>query len=89
MRLGTDSAAAKGTASRRGAGKIRHIETSTLWLQHAVSRKQLTLVKRDGKSNVADVGTKYLDGTRLWSLLRMLSIEQRQGSSQVALTAAV
>ena len=89
MRLGTDSSAAKGMASRRGAGKVRHIETASLWLQHAVSRKQVSVTKKDGKNNVADIGTKYLDGPRIWHLLKMLNIEARQGSSNIALSAAV
>eukprot|EP00971_Amphidinium_carterae_P086466 1711081-Amphidinium_carterae.1 len=31
-RLLGDATAAAGIGSRRGAGKVRHIETSTLWL---------------------------------------------------------
>ena len=31
--VNTDASAAKGIASRRGLGKIRHIELSQLWLQ--------------------------------------------------------
>ena len=89
VRLWTDSAAAKGMASRRGAGRVRHIETATLWLQHAVSRKLVSVHKKDGLKNPADIGTKYLDGPRIWTLLSMLGIEQRAGSSQIALSAAV
>ena len=39
VRLPFDSSGAKGIASKRGAGGVRHIETRTLWLQHAVERK--------------------------------------------------
>ena len=31
--LGTDSSAAKGFVSRRGLGKMRHLEIRDLWLQ--------------------------------------------------------
>ena len=34
----TDSSAAKGIASRRGLGKVRHIELAQLWLQDQVAR---------------------------------------------------
>ena len=33
IRLRTDASAAKGIASRRGLGKVRHIEVHQLWLQ--------------------------------------------------------
>lgn len=32
IRLHTDASAAKGIASRRGLGKVRHIDVSQLWL---------------------------------------------------------
>ena len=35
--LHTDSAAAKGIGSRRGLGKVRHIELNQLWLQEKVA----------------------------------------------------
>ena len=44
--MGTDSSASKGLASRRGAGHVRHIHCPALWLQQAVSRRGLTLVKK-------------------------------------------
>jgi hypothetical protein len=43
--VNTDASAAKGIASRRGLGKIRHIELSQLWLQDRVSRGELTIRK--------------------------------------------
>ena len=39
--LSTDSSAAKGVASRRGLGKVSHIELSELWLQDQVSRGKI------------------------------------------------
>ena len=57
-RLGTDSSAAKGLASRRGVGSVRHIATPALWLQDAVEAKRLDLRKLAGKANPADLGYK-------------------------------
>ena len=34
----TDASAAKGIASRRGLGKVRHIDVSQLWLQDRVNK---------------------------------------------------
>ena len=36
IRLHTDSTASKGIASRVGLGKIRHLDTGLLWVQHHV-----------------------------------------------------
>ena len=35
--LETDSSAAKGIASRKGVGKVKHLETRTLWVQDQMS----------------------------------------------------
>ena len=43
--LETDSSAAKGVASRRGVGKIRHIEMNQLWLQEKVANKDVAVIK--------------------------------------------
>ena len=73
-RLGTDSSAAKGLASRRGAGGVRHIATPALWLQDAVELKRLDLRKLVGKANPADLGTKVLSGDETRRVLSDLSL---------------
>ena len=55
-----DANAAIGIASRRGLGKIRHIETQELWLQEHVRSGNITLVKVPGSENPADLMTKHL-----------------------------
>ena len=55
----TDSSGAKSYASRRGAGRIRHIEVKWLWLQQAVAEGRFRMVKVLGTNNPADVLTKY------------------------------
>ena len=40
VRVWTDSSAAMGICQRQGLGKLRHIETHTLWVQEKVRRKQ-------------------------------------------------
>jgi hypothetical protein len=58
--LKTDANAAIGVASRRGMGKIRHIEVNQLWLQDKVSKKEVKVVKIKGDENPADHLTKFL-----------------------------
>ena len=53
-----DSTAAKGTASRAGIGKIKHLDVGWLWIQAAVRKGEIALRKIDGKVNPADVLTK-------------------------------
>ena len=58
----TDSSAAKGVASRKGLGKVRHVEVNQLWVQEKVGDGEVELKKVDGQSNLADALTKYVDG---------------------------
>ena len=69
VRLGTDSSSAKGMASRRGAGGVRHIHTPALWLQQTVARRKLLSGKTPGDDNTADIGTKVLAAERMWALM--------------------
>ena len=56
----TDSSAAKGIASRRGLGKVRHIEVNQLWVQEKVAEGAIELHKIQGDKNLADSLTKHV-----------------------------
>eukprot|EP00971_Amphidinium_carterae_P344215 6484464-Amphidinium_carterae.1 len=56
----TDSTVCKSIGNRQGCGKIRHLETRSLWLQQWIKSKRLYMRKIDGKLNPADLGTKVL-----------------------------
>ena len=73
--LQTDSAAAKSYASQRGLGRMRHIEVKDLWLQEATCRGRLKLRKVEGKSNPADMFTKYLSRKELEDGCAKLNVE--------------
>ena len=62
IRIRTDASAAKGIASRRGLGKVRHIEVNQLWLQEKVNAGDIEVMKVKGEGNLADALTKPLDG---------------------------
>ena len=55
-----DSSAALATANRKGAGKLRHINISSLWIQEKQDLHQLEMRKVLGIDNPADLMTKYL-----------------------------
>jgi histone deacetylase 1/2 len=59
VRVWTDSEAAIGISSRQGLGKLRHLDTHTLWIQHAVRSGRIDLRKVLGEANPADIFTKH------------------------------
>ena len=87
--LETDSSAAKGVASRRGVGKIRHLHTPLLWLQGRVQRKELKVWKIGGKTNEADIGTKALNGEALDQIMQRLDFVFEEQANKQALQATV
>ena len=82
--LAGDATAASGVAHRRGAGRIRHIHTKTLWLQRHVTEKRVKLSKTLGTLNVADIGTKHLSAAERDKLLRMMGYRVATGRSDIA-----
>ena len=84
-----DATAGKGIASRKHAGKVRHIHTPSLWLQQCVAERQLQLHKCDGETNIADLGTKHIEGNRIRMLLHRMGHVIASGRSALSLKAAV
>ena len=66
IRVKTDASAAKGIASRRGAGKVRHIEVSQLWVQDKVASGEVVLQKVSMRDNIADALTKNVSSDILY-----------------------
>ena len=66
----TDSSAAKGIGSRRGLGKVRHIELSQLWLQEKVVAGAVLIRKISGNDNNSDSLTKHSGIDRIKQTLR-------------------
>ncbi|MDA8584432.1 hypothetical protein N9L68_09345, partial [bacterium] len=50
-----DSSAALAVAKRNGAGELRHINVSSLWIQEKQDAKELTLRRVLGTDNPADI----------------------------------
>ena len=61
----TDSSACKGTCSRSGLGKMKHLDVENLWLQEVVKNKDVELNKIAGDGNSADMLTKHLTRSAL------------------------
>ena len=58
LEIYSDSSAARGTASRRGLGKLRHVQTRYLWIQERVAENHLRICPIGTKNNLADLCTK-------------------------------
>ena len=58
--VGTDSSAAKAVACRRGSGRLGHVKVRWFWLQDQVAKGKVAVSRVSGKSNAADLMTKYL-----------------------------
>ena len=82
--LYVDATAAMGVAQRVGLGKLRHLETQTLWLQQAVKQKRVGLAKVLGTINPADLMTKFTDAATIARLLQIMSLEVREGRAEIA-----
>ena len=59
-RVRVDATASKAIASRRGVGRVRHLRTQVLWVQEAVARRELTIVKVPGVENPVYMERKHL-----------------------------
>ena len=86
--LYTDSTTGKGMATRIGLGKVRHLDTGLLWIQHHVGRQDIRLKKVDGKANLADVGSKDITVEVLTSLMDRMNFKEAKGRHAKALKVA-
>ncbi|CAK0865359.1 unnamed protein product, partial [Prorocentrum cordatum] len=87
LRIWGDSAAALGIMQRRVCGEVRHLETPTLRVQKALKDGRFQLAKVPGKSNPADLGTKFLDQAARLRGLKMMSVELSDAPLSSALQA--
>ena len=80
VRVWTDSSAAMGTCGRQGLGKLRHIDTRSLWIQQKLRSGSLELRKIRGEVNPADLFTKHLASEqRITELLMLLGCRYMGG----------
>ena len=85
LRVWTDSSAAVGICTRQGLGKLRHLDTHTLWIQQAVRTGRVDLRKVPGEENPADILTKHSIGRqRLESLIALYSCRYMEGRAATA-----
>ncbi|HJM58771.1 MAG TPA: Ty1/Copia family ribonuclease HI, partial [Planctomycetota bacterium] len=85
LRVWTDSSAAVGICSRQGLGKLRHLDTHTLWIQQAVRSGRVDLRKVLGSENPADLLTKHsLTKEKLAELVELHNCRYLDGRAESA-----
>ena len=85
VRVWTDSSAALGISTRSGLGKLRHLETHTLWVQGKVRTGAIQVRKVRGDVNPADLFTKHLPSSiKIAQLVKLFGCEHREGRSTAA-----
>ena len=77
--LFADSSAALAIAKRKGAGKLRHINVSALWIQDLQDKEGTVFKKVLGTENPADLMTKYLTREKIDGCLGLLHQERLEG----------
>ena len=84
LRVHTDATAAIGIARRRGMGKIRHLDTTDLWIQEVVRSGRVELLKIAGAENPADVLTKFVDRQLMLKMLDKMNMKKMEGRAKCA-----
>ena len=72
-----DSSSGLAVGSRRGSGRLRHVQTRFLWVQQRVQQGDLRLKEESGDTNVSDALTKPLDEKRMTNLFDGLRVQRR------------
>ena len=79
VQVNTASSAARSFSSRRGAGRVRHVEARWLWVQGRVRRGELSIVKVCGEDSAADGLTKHVERSNMEMCMERCGFVRREG----------
>ena len=80
----TDATTGKAIASRRGQGRVRHIDVFNLWIHEKVADESIELQKIKNVYNPADLMTKHLAETEMQHCMELIETEFLDGRSPIA-----
>ena len=72
-------------AKRKGAGKVRHINVSSLWIQERQDKEAFELRKVLGTENPADMMTKHFPRASLDKCMSHLHQARAEGRAKASL----
>ena len=87
IRVLMDASTGIAIGSRRGLGRVKHIDTVFLWVQQLVTNKRIRLDKRPTGSMLADFLTKNVDRQNVERCMAGLNLHFKEGVSRLALKA--
>ena len=73
--------------SRRGLGRLKHIDTVFLWVQVMVTEGIVTLGKKSTKEMLAEFLTKHVDAATMSNCMARLGLKFQSGESRLTLKA--
>ena len=79
-----DANAALGIVARKGSGRLRHIDTSILWVQQKELQKAVEFMKVHGVMNPADLMTKHLVTASMEEHMDRLQLRPEKGRAKSA-----
>ena len=79
LRVFSDATAAIGIARRKGIGRIRHLDTTDLWIQDAIRSGRISVDKVPCNLNPAVILTKYVDKRALDMALPKMNLWPTSG----------
>ena len=65
-----------------GVGKIRHLETTDLWVQEVARSGRVALVMIPGVDNPADVLTRFVDKPLMQNMLTKMGMLELKGRAK-------
>ena len=75
------------TESRRGLGRVKHIDTVFLWVQTMVTEGEISLGKTPTKEMLADFVTKHADAATMLNCVFGLGLQFQSGECKLTLKA--
>ena len=81
--LMTDSSSARQLCAKQGVGKLRHVSGKILWIQQHVLAGDVQVCQLPTVWNIADLGTKSLNASRVRFLLHELGVADNNGLSVI------
>ncbi len=82
--VNTDSSAARSIASKRGAGRVRHIEVRELWEQDRIANGELEIRKAMGEENIVDGLAKHVERAKMDCCVKECGFARRSGRHELS-----
>ena len=80
----TDASTGKAIASRRGLGRVRHIDVSHLWIQEKITNGSMELTKIKNTFNPSDMMTKHLGEAEMSQCMELIDCHFSDGRTPLA-----